>query len=77
MIFLQLMSNKHTCPGVRPMEFSSSESPADTTEQEMDQVFIAFGRIFSGKLTRGKKLYVLGPKHDPKKVLFIIMFLLF
>ena len=26
---------------------------------------MAFARIFSGKLRRGARLYVLGPKYDP------------
>ena len=33
------------------------------------QVFIAFTRVFSGVVRRGQMLYVLGPKHDPCKVL--------
>jgi len=34
-----------------------------------EQVFIAFARVFSGTVRRGQTLYVLGPKHDPCKVL--------
>lgn len=30
--------------------------------------FIAFARIFSGKLNKGDKLFVLGPRHDPGSV---------
>ncbi|KAM3965500.1 LOW QUALITY PROTEIN: elongation factor-like GTPase 1 [Aphomia sociella] len=41
-------------------------------EEDKDQpAFIAFARVFSGKVKRGDKLYVLGPKHDPSKVLSI------
>lgn len=36
-------------------------------EDEIDQEFIAFARIFSGTLKPGMKLYVLSPKHDPRK----------
>lgn len=32
------------------------------------QVFIAFARVFSGVVRRGRTLYVLGPKHDPCRV---------
>ncbi|XP_059060519.1 elongation factor-like GTPase 1 [Achroia grisella] len=43
--------------------------------KELDDIeqpaFIAFARIFSGKVKRGDKVYVLGPKHDPSKVLSI------
>ena len=52
------------------MEFTSSEPAADPTSQGLDQAFIAFARIFSGKVQRGQKVYVLGPKHDPAKVRF-------
>ncbi|MPC25037.1 Elongation factor-like GTPase 1 [Portunus trituberculatus] len=34
-----------------------------------EEVFIAFARVFSGTLTVGQKVYVLGPKHDPSTVL--------
>ena len=38
-------------------------------EDERDQIFVAFARVFSGTVRRGQKLYVLGPKHDPAKLL--------
>ena len=38
-------------------------------EDQLDQVFIAFARVFSGTVKKGQKLYVLGPKHDPAKAL--------
>lgn len=46
----------------------------DESEKEnKDQpVFIAFARIFSGKIKKGGTVYVLGPKHDPNKVLNLI-----
>lgn len=34
-----------------------------------DIMFIAFGRIYSGTIRRGQEVYVLGPKHDPSKVI--------
>lgn len=34
-------------------------------ECRVNEVFIAFARIFSGTLKPGDKLYVLGPKYDP------------
>ncbi|QQP39437.1 Uncharacterized protein FKW44_020322 [Caligus rogercresseyi] len=37
-------------------------------EDEEKTVFIAFARVFSGRLTPGRKIYVLGPKHDPSLV---------
>lgn len=39
-------------------------------EEDKDQpIFIAFARIFSGRLRRGDKVYVLSPKHDPSKLI--------
>jgi len=37
--------------------------------EDNQQVFIAFARVFSGVVRPGQTLYVLGPKHDPCKVL--------
>lgn len=37
----------------------------ESTDPENDTVFIAFARVFSGRLQAGDKLYVLGPRHDP------------
>ena len=50
-----------------PLE--QSASIRDTQETLEDTVFIAFARVFSGTVRKGQKLYVLGPKHDPQKVL--------
>lgn len=47
----------------------------ESTENEDDIMFIAFGRIYSGTIRRGQEIYVLGPKHDPStttdKVCFV------
>lgn len=37
-----------------------------------EEVFVAFARVFSGTLTVGQKVYVLGPKHDPSTVLGLL-----
>lgn len=39
--------------------------PKISEEEPNKQVFIAFARIFSGRIKVGDKLYVLGPKYDP------------
>ena len=39
------------------------------SDDQLDQVFIAFARVFSGTVKKGQKLYVLGPRHDPAKAL--------
>jgi ribosome assembly protein 1 len=54
------------------LELPSVDSSGDSNAEAMDQVFIAFARIFSGRLQRGKKLFVLGPKHDPAKVYILL-----
>lgn len=54
--------------GVQQLELASTDPAGDSKADDVDQVFIAFARIFSGRLQRGKKLFVLGPKHDPAKV---------
>jgi len=28
-------------------------------------VFLAFARVYSGRLKRGQKIFVLSPRHDP------------
>lgn len=45
---------------------------SDTHCEEEDRnetVFIAFARVFSGKVVKGQKVFVLGPKHDPVKAI--------
>lgn len=51
---------------VSEIEENDEEAPAE--DEECNEIFIAFGRIFSGTLKRGDKMYVLGPKHDPKNI---------
>ena len=45
------------------------EQNKPASDDQLDQVFIAFARVFSGTVKKGQKLYVLGPKHDPAKAL--------
>lgn len=53
-----------------PLEEEKKEDDdVEKTSEEEQPVFIAFARIFSGKVKKGDKVYVLGPKHDPAKVL--------
>lgn len=43
------------------------DSRAPSADENTDTpIFIAFARVFSGTLQRGKELYVLGPKYDPR-----------
>ncbi|XP_055544597.1 elongation factor-like GTPase 1 [Wyeomyia smithii] len=34
-----------------------------------DEIFLAFARVYSGTLKKGSKVFVVGPKHDPKNLL--------
>ena len=43
------------------------EIKTENEEDDDEEVFIAFARVFSGSLRKGMKLYVLGPKYDPMK----------
>ncbi|CAF3687506.1 unnamed protein product [Adineta steineri] len=38
---------------------TESNEPAD------ENAFLAFARVFSGRIKRGQKVFVLGPRHDP------------
>ncbi|KAG6441611.1 hypothetical protein O3G_MSEX001908 [Manduca sexta] len=65
-------ANDEIVPMDEKKEPESSEIIEDEKEKDVDQpAFIAFARIFSGKVRKGDKVYVLGPKHDPSKVLNI------
>lgn len=37
-----------------------------------EEVFVAFARVYSGALKPGQKVYVLGPKHDPSKIISML-----
>ncbi|XP_013413557.1 elongation factor-like GTPase 1 isoform X1 [Lingula anatina] len=50
-----------------PFEKEAGENEIE--EEKSDQVFLAFARVYSGTVKKGQKLYVLGPKHDPSRVL--------
>lgn len=38
-------------------------------EEDNQESFIAFARVFSGVARRGKKIFVLGPKYSPLEFL--------
>ena len=55
--------------GINISMTSQCEQNKPASDDPLDQVFIAFARVFSGTVKKGQKLYVLGPKHDPAKAL--------
>ncbi|XP_038044225.1 elongation factor-like GTPase 1 isoform X2 [Patiria miniata] len=46
-----------------------SETTSEEKAEEEGETFLAFARVFSGRIRKGQKLYVLSPKHDPMKAL--------
>ncbi|CAF4965175.1 unnamed protein product, partial [Rotaria magnacalcarata] len=42
---------------------------SESNENVDEHVFLAFARVYSGRLKRGQKIFVLSPRHDP--VLFV------
>ncbi|XP_055679183.1 elongation factor-like GTPase 1 [Lutzomyia longipalpis] len=53
---------------VAPTTEEDSNEISSEDLEECNEAFIAFGRVFSGTLRKGDKMYVLGPKHDPKTI---------
>lgn len=45
----------------------SDNQELDSDDNE-DDVFIGFARVYSGTLRKGAKLYALMPKHDPRSL---------
>ena len=62
--------NHVQCEIVQGMSAMTVDEINSANEQqnqaENDESFIAFARVYSGTLKIGSKLYVLGPKHDPR-----------
>ena len=44
---------------------SAGDRDGHMVEEMPRHKFVAFARIFSGRLSRGQRLYVLGPKYNP------------
>lgn len=51
------------------LENDSGETLEQTVADSCDEAFLAFARVYSGTLKRGDKVYVIGPKHDPRNLL--------
>lgn len=66
------MSKETDCPQEKCTE--DEKGKEEEKEEQSETAFIAFARIFSGKVRKGDKVYVLGPKHDPSKILSIADF---
>lgn len=53
-----------TCPDQFKWDFEEDEDKDDEEEAE-DEVLVAFTRVYSGELSKGQILSIVGPKYDP------------
>lgn len=78
----QKQSNETPAPASTEIKENVNNGTEKNAEKEREKedkdqtAFIAFARVFSGKVRKGDKVYVLGPKHDPSKVLNIEEFVI-
>lgn len=48
-----------------PFEWEYEEDYFEEEEDDIEETLIAFTRVFSGSLSRGQKVTIIGPKYDP------------
>ncbi len=60
-------TTNQTVENDQPTTENGVVNPIKTESNEnMDEnVFLAFARVFSGRVKRGQKIFVLSPRHDP------------
>lgn len=51
--------------GVALNPTTATTTTTESNEELDDNAFLAFARVFSGRIKRGQKIYVLSPRHDP------------
>ena len=51
----------------RETQLKSKDSDQNQDDNQTEEVFIAFARVFSGTIKSGDELFVMGPKYDPSK----------
>lgn len=49
-------------------ESKAAEEKENIEKSDDNAIFIAFGRVYSGTLKKGTKIYALTPKHDPSTI---------
>ncbi|XP_048583443.1 elongation factor-like GTPase 1 isoform X2 [Nematostella vectensis] len=49
-----------------PLQSGSTSNSAEDDKERNKTHFMAFARVYSGTISRGQQLYILGPKHDPR-----------
>jgi hypothetical protein len=55
----------------------SNPTKIESNEDTNENSFLAFARVYSGRLKRGQKIYVLGPRHDPALFVGKVKFIFF
>lgn len=64
----ELSSNITNSLKITTEDTQPEEEKEEEEDSKNDEVFIAFARVYSGTLRPGDKMYVLTPKHDPRKL---------
>uniref|UniRef100_H2YCF4 Ribosome assembly protein 1 n=1 Tax=Ciona savignyi TaxID=51511 RepID=H2YCF4_CIOSA len=62
-------STENSTPQILDENETSAEELPKNEQNEKNEQFIAFARVFSGTLKVGQTLFVLGPKYDPTSIL--------
>jgi ribosome assembly protein 1 len=54
-------------PSAQPTDSAASTKENETVDPETtdDNMFLAFARVYSGRLKRGQKIFALSPRHGP------------
>jgi len=52
----------------KPLNELEEENDSEQLTDEDQMQFLAFGRVYSGTIYKGQKLYVLQPRYDPRNV---------
>ena len=80
-LFSMLLWCIHVGEGEKDSQLEIPNCLNDSSKGEKEEeshipstVFVAFARVFSGTLTSGQKLFVLGPKHNPATALQKVCF---
>ncbi|XP_077567818.1 elongation factor-like GTPase 1 isoform X3 [Stigmatopora nigra] len=65
----QLNHSLDACPDVHPGGLCKNEMGnqllKDAKSDAQNETFIAFGRVYSGVVKKGQRIFILGPKYDP------------
>lgn len=51
---------------------STTQPQSDSNENLDENLFLAFARVYSGRLKPGQKIFVLSPRHDPASFVGVV-----